>query len=309
MSRSQWFTACTLIELVAGCASSNTAPPARSAKPTPALVSVPSRPAASPAVAAETIRERAEWREHFTAEHVGGTIALLDTADGSLSCSDVPLCKRPTIPASTFKIANSMIALETGVVQDAETKLPWDGKHYSVPEWNQNNTLRTAVQFSCVPCFQAMARQVGERQMAEWLNKLDYGNRDMSGGVDRFWLMGGLRISPIEQIDFLRRFDSGKLPISVRTSETVRDLITLDVGQGYTLFGKTGSAVPPEEPEFAMWFVGWLELAARKVYFATLINEHEPGVDARPARRGVTERVLRALQLLPADAARAPTDR
>jgi beta-lactamase class D len=241
------------------------------------------------------------------AEHVAGTIALLDSAEGQLSCSEVSLCQKPTIPASTFKIANSMIALETGVVQDAETPLPWDRKYYTVPEWNRDNTLRTAVQVSCAPCFQALARRVGEQRMNEWLVKLDYGNQDSSGGIDQFWLTGGLRISPVQQIEFLRRFDNASLPISKRTSDTVRDLITLDVGQSHTLLGKTGMARPPDVPELAAWFVGWLELGARRVYFATLINAHEPGIDPTPSRRAVTERVLRAMQLLPSDAARAPS--
>jgi beta-lactamase class D len=251
--------------------------------------------------------ERAEWREHFTAEHVTGTIAMLDTNNGKLACSDVALCQKPTIPASTFKIANSMIALETGVVEDAESSLPWDGKYYTVPEWNRDNTLRTAVQVSCVPCFQSMARKVGEQRMNDWLAKLDYGNRDVSGGVDQFWLTGGLRISPVQQIDFLRRFDQGVLPISKRTAETVRDLITLDVGRTHTLLGKTGMALPPDVSELAAWFVGWLELENRKIYFATLINSCEAGIDPKPLRRAVTERVLRAMAVLPGDAARRPS--
>ena len=252
--------------------------------------------------------EHLEWRAHFAAEHVAGTIALFDTTEGKVACSDVALCQKPTIPASTFKIPNSMIALESSVVQDAETPLPWDGTHYTVPEWNQNNTLRTAVQVSCVPCFQALARKVGPQRMQEWLVKLNYGNQDMSGGIDQFWLTGELRVSPVQQVEFLRRFDNGALPISKRTAETVRDLITLDVGQNYTLLGKTGSARPPDVSELAAWFVGWLELGSRKVYFATLINACEPGIDPKPTRRAVTERVLKALQLLPSDAAKAVND-
>ena len=89
----------------------------------------------------------------------------------------------------------------------------------------------------------------------------------------------------------------------------MRDLITLDVGAGYTLFGKTGLAQPPEEPMLAAWFVGWLELGQRKVFFATLINAHDSAVDPKPLRRKITEQVLRDLGVLPTDAARAPTDR
>ncbi len=290
-----------------GCGAGTSPVPVHTPNPPAQFSSVPHKvEAAVPSAQLDPI-ERSEWNQHFTAEHVMGTIALLDTADGKLLCNDVSLCKKPTIPASTFKIANSMIALESGVVQDAETLLRWDGHYYDVPEWNRDNTLRTAVQVSCVPCFQAIARAVGEQQMQGWLEKLDYGNRSSAGGIDQFWLTGGLRISPVQQIGFLRRFDSGSLPISKRTADTVRALITLDVGQPHALLGKTGMARPPENPELAAWCVGWLELGARRVYFATLINTHDPGIDPKPSRRAVTERVLRSIQALPSDAARPPS--
>ncbi len=293
----------TLYILVAtfiGCAPTRTVATAASTPPSPRNSKV------EPAVAAiAPPAGRPELRAHFQAEQVSGTIALFDSADGSLSCSDVALCSKPTIPASTFKIANSMIALETGVVEDAETVLPWDGKTYPVSEWNQNNTLRSAIRVSCAPCFQAIARKIGPERMKEWVIKLDYGNHDTSGPVDQFWLTGPLRISPLQQIDFLRRFDAGKLPISTRTAETVRDVITLDVGQSHVLRGKTGLNQPPDFPELAAWFVGWLELGERRIFFATLINAHAKDVDVKPTRRRVTERVLRSLQLLPGDATKS----
>jgi beta-lactamase class D len=259
---------------------------------------------ASPASASP--HERSELRQYFDAEGVGGTIALFDSVDGTLSCSDVARCIKPVLPASTFKIANSMIALETSVVDDAETVLPWDQQPYPIEDWNQDLTLRAAVRLSCVPCFQAIARKVGAERMSDWVKRLDYGNRDTSGGIDQFWLTGKLRISPLQQIDFLRRFDGGKLPIQERTAEIVRDLITLDVGQNHVLRGKTGLSRAPQTPLLG-WFVGWLELGERRVFFATLIDAISPDVDIVPVRRRVTERVLRGLNLLPADAAKAQT--
>jgi beta-lactamase class D len=175
------------------------------------------------------IAERPELGAELTAERVSGTVALFDSTDNVLVCSDKERCRRRYLPASTFKIANSIIGLETGALSDPETLLKWDGTSYSVPEWNQDLTLRRAVQVSCLPCFQGIARDVGEPRMREWLARLEYGNQDVSGGVDRFWVWGGLRISPIEQLDFLRRLDSGKLPIDGRVRDTVIDLITLDV--------------------------------------------------------------------------------
>jgi beta-lactamase class D len=236
--------------------------------------------------------------KEFEAERVTGSIALYDTQDGVLACSDVAHCQESTIPASTFKIPNSMIALETGVVEGPDTVLPWDKKQYWVENWNQDLKFRDAFRFSCVPCYQAIARKVGAAAEHEWVEKLGYGNRDTSGGVDRFWLSGGLRISQVEQIDFLRRFDGNKLPISERTADMVRDIMTLDVTESYVLRGKTGAAMPPHETMTAFWFVGWLELGERRVFFATLLDGHAPDVDPMAVRRRITERVLKARGLM-----------
>ena len=290
---------------VLGCASGPPSVPVALVSPVDSHVTEPSVQAQAPVSPPRGPQERPEWNQYFAQEQVTGTIALLDTQDGQLACSNVPLCERATIPASTFKIAHSMIALETGVVEDSESVLAWDGTEYPVEAWNRDHTLRTAVQVSCVPCFQAIARKVGEERMGEWLVRLDYGNHEMGGPIDRFWLTGGLLISPLGQIDFLRRFAEGALPISKRTAETVQDIITVDVGNQYVLVGKTGLQQPPEYPELAGWFVGWLQLGERHVYFATLINGHLPDVDVGPARQRVTERVLSALGLLPEDVSRA----
>jgi beta-lactamase class D len=226
-------------------------------------------------------------------------MALFDTRDGKLACSDATRCERGYIPASTFEIVNTIIGLETSVVSDADSPLPWDGKQYDNPDWNRDHTLRSAVQVSCFPCFQGIARKIGEAQMKDWDNRLDYGNRDIGGRIDFFWLGGSLRVSPFQQIDFLRRLDGGKLPIQERTLDTVRDVLTLDVGPDHILRGKTGYAAPPEQPSEVGWFVGFVELGERRVFFATVLDGHGPDVDMKPVRRRVTERVLRELGDLP----------
>jgi beta-lactamase class D len=253
-----------------------------------------------PAVATEqergasTLRELPELVKEFEAEGTTGTIALFDSQDGVLGCSDVKRCRQAFVPASTFKIPSSMIALETGSVEGPDTIMKWDGKQYGVEAWNQDLKFRDAFRVSCLPCYQAIARKLGDKVEQEWVNKLDYGNHDTSGGVDKFWLWGGLRISPLQQIDFLRHFDGNQLPISERTADIVRDIMTLDVTENYVLRAKTGSTKPPEEPLELGWFVGWLERGERRVFFATLIDGHRPEVDPLPARRQVTERILKA---------------
>lgn len=241
-----------------------------------------------------------EAQQALEAEQLQGAMALFDSRDGKLRCSDPSRCDRGYLPASTFKIANSIIGLETGVLSDAESPLPWDGQEYSNVAWNRDHTLRSAIQVSCVPCFRNIARQVGTARMADWVTRLDYGNHDISGQPDMFWLKGELRITPLQQIDFLRRLDGEKLPIQEHTLDVVRDILTLDVTPSYVLRGKTGSASRPEEPMDVAWFVGWVEIGDRRVFFATVIDGHAADVDVLPARRRVTERVLHALGDLPA---------
>ncbi|HEY6079090.1 MAG TPA: penicillin-binding transpeptidase domain-containing protein [Polyangiaceae bacterium] len=283
-----------LAPLLFGLVACGHAPPPPPTAPAASPASAGAAPAPAASQAGPALRELPELVKEFEAARVTGTIALYDSQTGVLGCSDVKRCSRAMTPASTFKIPHSMIALETGVVEGPDTLMPWDKQQYWVENWNQDLKFRDAFRVSCVPCYRAIARKVGEQQEHDWVQKLGYGNRDTSGGVDRFWLWGGLRITPLEQIDFLRRFDGNQLPISERTADIVRDIMTLDVTERYVLRGKTGSAGPPDETEEVYWLVGWLELGARRVFFATLIDSHAEDVDPMQVRRSLTERLLRA---------------
>ena len=274
------------------------APPATSARGPENQGPAP-KPSADARLTELPIQARPELGSAFEEEHVKGGIALFDGSTGVLSASDPELAKRAISPASTFKIAHTVIALELGVLDNPDSPMPWDGKYSQVEDWNRDHTLRTAMQVSCVPCFQRVAKTIGPERMGDWLRRLDYGNHDISGGIDLFWLSGGLRITAIQELDFLRRLDTKKLPISERTLDIVKDVIALDVGESHVLYGKTGSGGPAQgDVEFG-WFVGFVALEKKSVYFATLITGHAPGVDIFPVRRRVTERILRSLGVLP----------
>lgn len=281
-----WLTAC-------GAA----APPPSA--PSSPLVGAPTAARSLAAPATESaLSPLPEAAQAFSDARVTGTLALLDSQEGVAACSDPARCSVAVTPASTFKIPHSIVAFEMGVVEGPDTILPWDGKTYTNAAWNQDLSLRDAFRFSCVPCYQAIARKVGEASEREWLHKLSYGNESTEGGADRFWLDAGLVISPLQQVDFLRRFDTGKLPVSERTADLVKDIMTLDVTESYVLRGKTGTVIPPEQERLVAWFVGWLERGERRVYFATLIDGAAPGVDPAEVRRPLTERVLRARGLM-----------
>jgi beta-lactamase class D len=206
------------------------------------------------------------------------------------------------LPASTYKIPNTLIALETGVAGGADFALAWDSttaprQAWWPASWARDHTLATALPNSVVWFYQEIARRVGAERMQSWLDRFGYGNADISGGIDTFWLTGGLRISPDEQVDFLRRFYSGELGVSERSTELAKRLLVLEETPTYRLSGKTGWAGLGEqgEPEVG-WLVGYLERGSDVYFYATNV-EIRTDADAA-ARMKITKAALRELGLI-----------
>jgi beta-lactamase class D len=167
-------------------------------------------------------------------------------------------CAARFSPASTFKIPNSLIGLETGVLHDQRTVIPWDSVTRPNTAWNRDHDLASAIRYSVVPYYQELARRVGIRRMQHWVDTLRYGNRDISGGIDRFWLGSTLTISADEQIEFLRKLVGGTLPVSKRSADIVREILLQDSPSGTRLRAKTGSAT--QRGGLAVgWYVGYVE--------------------------------------------------
>lgn len=185
------------------------------------------------------------------------------------------------VPASTFKIPNMLIALETGVAPDADFRLTWDGKRpeegFWPSSWSRDHTLRSAMQNGVLWYFQEIARRVGRERMQSYVEQFEYGNQDVSGVIDRFWLDGPLKISPLEQVDFVERFYESRLELSQRTTDLARNILVLEKHGDSTLSGKTGTA-PPDSGRVISWFVGYLERDDGVVYFA--LNLDCPSFDA-----------------------------
>ncbi len=206
-------------------------------------------------------------------------------------------CAEGFLPASTFKIMNAMIGLETGVIPDENYVIQWDGTHYQVPEWNRDHTLKSAVQYSVVWYFQELARRVGKENIQHYVDAVGYGNKDISGNLDSFWLDGSLRISADQQVEFLKRLYTGKLPFSERSMTIVKDLIIQEKTDTYTLRGKTGSVVRVDK--YQGWFVGWLETKDNVYFFATNLETSNPdgfanGIEAQK----ISVSILKYLKLI-----------
>ena len=177
-----------------------------------------------------------------------GAIVIYDLKRGRYLRHDEARCRERFSPFSTFKIPNSLIGLDSGVIADAEFRIKWDAKKYPAHSqdtlpfsaWWQDQTLRTAFKRSVVWYYRELALRVGERRMKEYVRKLGYGNGDASGPVNNFWLGSSLKVSADEQVDFLKRFYKEELPVSKRSTAIVKEIMTLEETPDYKLSGKTG---------------------------------------------------------------------
>ncbi len=250
---------------------------------------------------AERWQERPDWRAAFEREGVHGTIAVIDERRGSSLVHDAERAATRFPPASTFKIPHALFALEAGVVADEFQRFAWDGTTHAIAGWNRDQDLRSSIRDSVVWVYQGFARAIGEAREREYLQRAGYGNADASGGVDRFWLDGALRISAMEQLDFLRRLRRNALPFPVAHQRLVKDIIVVEAGRDWILRAKSGwaAAIAPQ----AGWWVGWVEHREGAVFFALNIDMPNGAADI-PKRERIARAILHDLGALPGGAAR-----
>lgn len=212
-----------------------------------------------------------QFEKIIDSANVEGAILIYDLKNDKYYSNDFNWAKKRNLPASTFKITNSIIALETGVVENDSTLLKWNGEKRRFKNWEQDLILRDAFHFSCVPCYQEIARKVGENKMNKFLKKLDYGNMKVdSSNLDLFWLEGESSITQFQQINFLKRLYQSELPISERTEMIMKRMIVIEDTDDYKLSGKTGWSI--RNGNNNGWFVGYVETQSKIYFFATNVE-------------------------------------
>jgi beta-lactamase class D len=236
---------------------------------------LPSRSLANVAQQRSEIRD--DLARHFIDEGTVGTFVGYKVDDYLIIASDVNRSAEAKLPASTFKIPNSLIALETGVVGDPDKDVfKWDGVKRPIEAWNRDHTMRSAIAVSAVPVYQEIARRIGEVRMQKYVDLFEYGNRNIGGGIDQFWLTGDLRIDPMQQIDFVDRLRRGVLPISKRSQDLVRDILPVTKAGDATIRAKSGLLGAETGKPSLGWMVGWAEKGPAQTVFALNMDCLEP---------------------------------
>ncbi len=232
-------------------------------------------------------------KKYFDSAKVDGCFSLFDNATGGVTVYNLKLDTQRFLPASTFKIVNALIGIETGRITDEKMVIPWDGLQRWNKDWNQNLTMEQAFKLSAVPYFQEVARRIGKDTMQQWIDTLKYGNMNVSGAIDTFWLDNTLKISPDEQLGLVKKLYFDQLPFQKRSQQIVRDVMLMENNTQYKFSYKTGAALD-EFKNLIGWMVGWVEENRHVYFFVTLIRTPDRGTDVN-VRMNITKAILNQL--------------
>jgi len=211
-----------------------------------------------------------KWGMIFEKYNIKGTFVLYNLSTGDTQFFNKERSDSAYLPASTFKILNSLIALETKSVKSINETIKWDSIDKGWNEWNKDQTMKTAIPLSCVWFYQELARRIGMENMQKWIDTVGYGNNKMGGKIDNFWLEGDLRISAKEQVKFIERLIINDLPFDTLLQETVKSIIITDSTNNYVMHSKTGWAMRIANQ--IGWFVGYIETNKGTWIFAMNID-------------------------------------
>lgn len=250
----------------------------------------------------QTDEIRNDFKKYYDQFNVEGSFVLYDQKNDKYIFYNQSQFNQSFSPASTFKICNSLIGLETVVIKDENFVIAWDSVMRQNPNWNKNHNLKTAFKNSTVWYYQELAKRVGGKQMKHWLDKANYGNADTTGGINKFWLTGGLRITPEQQIDFLKRLHNNQLPFSKRSVDIVKDIMIEKDTLGYVTRAKTGWG--GQDNKDIGWYVGYVETNDNVYYFANCVqiegeklNDMQQAIKFDNSRREITLKILDELKI------------
>ncbi|RYF90950.1 MAG: class D beta-lactamase [Chitinophagaceae bacterium] len=238
-----------------------------------------------------------DLKKYFDAKNVEGCFTMLNNSDGSVRVYNMNFDTTRFTPASTFKIANSLIALQTGVATDENMLIPWDGVTRSNKDWNKPLSLKEAFKVSGVPHYQEMARRIGKDTMQRWIDSLSYGNKNIQGAVDSFWLNNQLKISPDEQLGFMKKLYFDQLPFRKTVQLAVREMMLQEDNTLYKLSYKTGWGFDEQKNNIG-WVVGWIEENRHVYFFVTLVKSPDADIDMKTVRMAITKDILKHLGFL-----------
>ena len=200
-----------------------------------------------------------------------GSFVLYDLNNNRWSIYNEEQASVRVSPDSTYKIYDALFALEEGIISPDASGLAWDGTLYPFESWNQDQTLASALSVSANWYFQELDRQMGTDVIRSRIREIGYGNENISGSPDSYWMESGLKISPIEQVKLLTDLYRNTFDFAPENIRAVKDNLRLSASPAGTLYGKTGTG-QVDGQNVNGWFVGFTETSDNTYFFAVNIH-------------------------------------
>lgn len=244
--------------------------------------------------AAEHIMEEIDWSHAF--EGFNGAAVLYHPEEKRYEIYNRQLAQTRRSPCSTFKIISSAIALENGMIDPENSLRSWSGEIFWNEDWNRDINFDQAFRTSCVWYFREVIDEIGMDLMGRELDKLQYGNCDISDWEGRlntnndnraltgFWIESSLLISPVEQVEVMERIFGNYPRYSKETQNQLKQVMLLSDQRvpEASIYGKTGLGMAQGIVVDA-WFTGFADSDDGRIYFCVYLGETE-GADVSSAK-------------------------
>jgi len=242
-------------------------------------------------------------KKYFDSARVTGCFGLFDNSQGQFSIYNLPAFKDSAyLPASTFKIVNALIGLQTGRISNEDMVIQWNGISRLYPNgdtavaWNKDLSMKEAFKVSAAPYFQEIARRIGKDTMQKWLDTLGYGQRygkfKIANNLDTFWLDNSLRITADEQLGLVKKLYFDQLPFFKSTQKAVRDMMLQEENANYKLSYKTGWGFQPNGNAVG-WIAGWIEENRHPYFFVLQLLSNNHRYDMQSVRIEIVKKILK----------------
>lgn len=247
------------------------------------------------------VKQDKSLKKYFDEQKVEGCFALMNNATGKFTVYNLGRYRDSSyLPASTFKIVNSLIGLQTGKIVNDSMVIPWDGIKRWKDDWNKDLTMYEAFRVSSLPYYQEVARRIGKQEMEQWLDTIKYGAKDLNDKVeikttiDSFWIDNSLKITPDQQLGMVKKLYFNQLPFFKSYQEMVKRAMLFEDNSNYRLGYKTGWGTS-ENNHAIGWIVGWIEENNHPYFFVLNIETADRDIDMVSVRMKILKNILKQL--------------
>jgi beta-lactamase class D len=242
------------------------------------------------------VKQDNSLEKYFTDNKVKGCFAIMDNGTGRFTVFNLARYRDSSyLPASTFKIVNSLIGLQTGIIANDSMVIKWDSVKRR-DEWDRDLSMYQAFRVSSVPYYQEVARRIGRDTMQHWLDSISYGSKKIRTRIDSFWLDNSLKITPDEQLGLVKQLYFDQLPFYKTYEEMVKNAMKFEDNSNYQLSYKTGWG--QENGKQIGWMVGWVVENQHPYFFVLNIESPDRDIDMVNIRLKMLKDILKHLGFL-----------